>query len=262
MAIGLIIIGDEILSGKRTDSHFSAVIGLLKERGMQLDWVKYLRDDPQKITAILRQSFATPGIVFCCGGIGATPDDHTRRCAAEALGVPLVLHPEARALILARICEIAARHGHPVDETSADSRQRFRMGEFPEGAKIIPNPVNRIPGFSVGTHYFLPGFPEMAHPMMAWALDTYHQADFYQLDETEKSLIAYGAVEAVMTPLLEEIERDFPHIKVFSLPNLGTDGQRGYVELGVKGRSARLDEAFARLEEGVRKTGAKYQINA
>lgn len=262
MAVGLMIIGDEILSGKRADSHFSAVIRLLKERGMQLDWAEYLRDDPQRITAALRRSFAAGGMVFCCGGIGATPDDHTRRCAAEALGVPLVLHPEARELILARIREAAARHGRPVDETSADSRQRFRMGEFPEGAKIIPNPVNRIPGFSVGAHYFFPGFPEMAHPMMAWVLDTYHQADFYQLDEAEKSLLAYGAVEAVVTPLLEEIERDFPHVRVFSLPHLGGNGQRGYVELGVKGRSAGLDEAFARLEEGVRKTGAEYRINA
>lgn len=262
MAVGLMIIGDEILSGKRSDSHFSAVIRILKERGMQLGWAEYLRDDPKGITAALRRRFAEPGIVFCCGGIGATPDDHTRQCAAEALGVPLVLHPEAKALILERIREVAARHGRPVDETSPDSRQRFRMGEFPEGARIIPNPVNRIPGFSVGTHYFLPGFPEMAHPMMAWVLDTYHQADFYRLDEVERSLVVYGAVEAVVTPLLEEIERDFPSVRVFSLPHIGGAGQRGYVELGVKGSHAHLDAAFACLEEGVRKIGAEYKINA
>ncbi|MCM1129145.1 MAG: molybdopterin-binding protein [Alistipes senegalensis] len=261
MGVGLMIIGDEILSGKRSDSHFSAVVDILKVRGMRLDWAEYLRDDPERITAALRRSFAAPGIVFCCGGIGATPDDYTRRCAADALGVPLVLHPEAEVLILERIREVAARHGRTVDETAPDNRQRLRMGEFPEGARIIPNPVNRIPGFSVGTHYFFPGFPEMAHPMMEWVLDTYHRADFHLLEEAEKSLTAYGAVEAVMTPLLEEIERDFPAVKVFSLPHIGGAGQRGYVELGVKGSRTCLDEAFARLEEGVRQTGAEYTIN-
>ncbi|WAW10571.1 molybdopterin-binding protein [Oxalobacter vibrioformis] len=261
MAIGLIIIGDEILSGKRTDRHFSAAIGMLKKRGMQLDWAEYLSDDPQKITATLRRTFATGDMVFSCGGIGATPDDHTRRCAARALDVPLVLHPEAREKILERIRDFALQHGRPVDYDAPDNLQRLRMGEFPEGAAIILNPVNKIPGFSVGTHYFFPGFPEMAHPMMEWVLDTYHQADFFRIEHVEKSVTVYGAVEAMMTPMMEEIEREFQQIRVFSLPHIGMPGGRSYVELGVKGASAEVDEAFARLQEGLRQIHAEYEIN-
>lgn len=262
MAIGLIIIGDEIMSGKRTDRHFQTVIEILKKRGMQLDWAEYLSDDPKRITAVLRHSFMTSDIVFSCGGIGATPDDHTRKCAAEALNVPLVLHPEARERIYERIRDFAAQHGYPVDYEAPDNLQRLRMGEFPEGARIIPNPVNKIPGFSVGTHYFFPGFPEMAHPMMEWVLETYHQADFYQINHVEKSVTVYGAVEAMMTPLMEEIERHFQQIKVFSLPHIGKPGSYGYVELGVKGNPAQIDEAFGKLQKGLQRINAEYKINS
>ncbi len=93
MTIGLIIIGDEILSGKRIDAHFSRVVAVLAARGLQLGWAEYLGDDPARITATLQRSFATDDIVFCCGGIGATPDDHTRLAAANALERPLRLHP-------------------------------------------------------------------------------------------------------------------------------------------------------------------------
>src|SRR4051812_45075140 len=111
MAIGLIIIGDEILSGKRTDKHFPKVVEMLAERGMQLDWAEYLGDNPARITATLERVFATGDIVFSCGGIGATPDDHTRQCAAAALGVSLALHPEAKAKIEERIADMAREAG-------------------------------------------------------------------------------------------------------------------------------------------------------
>eukprot|EP01034_Spumella_vulgaris_P008226 gene8226-10467_t len=100
--IGLIIVGDEILSGKRSDKHLPKVIELLAQRGLSLSWVRLVGDDRDRITATLREAFAGGDVVFSCGGIGATPDDHTRQCAAAALGVDLVLHPEARQLIEAR----------------------------------------------------------------------------------------------------------------------------------------------------------------
>ncbi|MCL1886867.1 MAG: molybdopterin-binding protein [Betaproteobacteria bacterium] len=262
MAVGLIIIGDEIMSGKRSDRHFPAVIEILRKRGMQLNWAAYLNDDPKRITTVLRRSFAMPDIVFCCGGIGATPDDHTRRCAAEALNVPLVLHPQAREKIYERIRDFAVQHGRPVNYAAPDNLQRLKMGEFPEGAKIIPNPVNKIPGFFVGTHYFFPGFPEMAHPMMEWVLETYHQADYDQVHDVEKSVTVYGAVEAMMTPLMEEIERDFDQVKVFSLPHIGREGARSYVELGVKGDKIQVSDAFERLESGLRMIHVEYEINS
>jgi molybdopterin-biosynthesis enzyme MoeA-like protein len=93
MNFGLIIVGDEILSGKRQDKHLPKVIELLGARGLALAWARYVGDDRRLITEALRHAIASGDAVFCCGGIGATPDDHTRQCAAAALGVALELHP-------------------------------------------------------------------------------------------------------------------------------------------------------------------------
>ena len=89
MGFGLIVVGDEILSGRRQDKHFSKVVELLGARGLQLAWAEFVGDEPSRLTATLQRSFAGEDIVFSCGGIGATPDDHTRQCAAAALDVPL-----------------------------------------------------------------------------------------------------------------------------------------------------------------------------
>src|SRR6059058_6014566 len=82
--IGLIIVGDEILSGKRADKHLPKLIELLSARGLQLGWAEYVGDKPERITDTLKRAFASGDIVFSCGGIGATPDDH----AQPAAGVP------------------------------------------------------------------------------------------------------------------------------------------------------------------------------
>src|SRR5689334_21691212 len=102
MKFGAIIIGDEILSGKRKDGHLAKTIENLGTRGLELAWCNYLGDDPALITATLKRTFAGGDVVFSFGGIGATPDDHTRQCAASAAGVSLKLHPEAEAEIRAR----------------------------------------------------------------------------------------------------------------------------------------------------------------
>ena len=247
MSIGLIIIGDEIMSGKRADQHFPRVIDMLKARGLHLDWAEYLGDEPTRIIATLTRTFASGDIVFCCGGIGATPDDHTRQCAAAALGVPLVLHSDARAKIQERISDMAQKAGWAAEFDSPDNVRRLKMGEFPHGAQIIPNPVNKIPGFSVDTHYFVPGFPEMAAPMIEWALDTYHSSLFHQEQWLEKSALVFDALEASLTPLMEAIESRFPLVKIFSLPHIGGSTSRSFIELGVKGDPVQVDEAFGIL---------------
>ena len=88
MKIGLIIVGDEILSGKREDKRLAKVIELLAKRGMALSWVRYCGDEPEQLTADLAHAMRSGDLVFSCGGIGATPDDHTRQCAASAWGLP------------------------------------------------------------------------------------------------------------------------------------------------------------------------------
>ncbi|RCS59857.1 competence/damage-inducible protein A [Parvibium lacunae] len=241
MEIGLIIIGDEILSGRRTDKHFAKVLELLQIRGLGLSWVRYLGDDRTQIAAALRDSMSTNAVVFCCGGIGGTPDDHTRQAAALALSLPLVLHPEAAALIEQR-CQTT---GAPLTPA------RLRMAEFPAGAALIPNPYNNIAGFACGRHYFVPGFPVMAWPMIEWVLDQYYADHFHVATEASQSLRIYEVMEATLTPLMEQIEREFPAVKVFSLPSIGEDGQRRHIELGVKGDPSVVEAAFPVLLAGL-----------
>lgn len=256
--IGLIIIGDEILSGRRQDKHLAKAIELLGERGMALSWARYVGDDPASITADIQHALTSGDVVFSFGGIGATPDDHTRACAAEAIGQPLALHPEARELILARCREMAEQEGVPFEPESADTLRRLEMGRFPQGATIIPNPYNRIPGFSLaGRVHFVPGFPVMAWPMLAWVLDTLHADLRGQGLMREHSVVVYGAIESRLTPLMVEIESRFKPVKVFSLPSVDHPVHGRHIELGVKGHAPEVEVAFAALREGLIQFGAQ-----
>ncbi|MEW6677105.1 MAG: molybdopterin-binding protein [Pseudomonadota bacterium] len=247
MPFGLLIIGDEILSGKRTDKHFPALRDILAARGLALDWVLYLGDDRQRLAGALARSFAGDDVVFSCGGIGATPDDHTRQAAAQALGLPLELHPEAARLITERSREVG------LEATPG----RLEMGEFPRGADLIPNPYNRIPGFSIRNHWFVPGFPDMAWPMLKWVLDTHYVHLFHRNPQAEKAVIVRGLAEATLTPLMQDVEHRWPGIKVFSLPRLNPHTYE--IELGVKGDPAHIPAAFAWLREGVDKLGGQIE---
>jgi molybdopterin-biosynthesis enzyme MoeA-like protein len=264
MAIGLIIIGDEILSGKRADKHFPKVVELLTARGMQLGWAEYVGDDPKRITATIRRTLDSGDLVFSSGGIGATPDDHTRQCAAAALGVPLVLHPEARVRIEERTADMARAAGKEADFNSAENLHRLKMGEFPQGAEIIPNPYNKIPGFSIarsatGGHHFVPGFPVMAWPMIEWVLDTHYPHLLRKAAWLEKSVLVYEMAESTLTPMMEEIEAEFPEVKVFSLPSVGDENTRRHIELGVKGEPAQVAAAYGRMLAGLAGFDAEYQ---
>ncbi|WP_109482138.1 molybdopterin-binding protein [Paraburkholderia sp. C35] len=261
MAFGVIIIGDEILSGRRVDKHLPKVSQLLSARGLSLSWAEYIGDDPERITATLRRTFASGDIVFSTGGIGATPDDHTRQCAAAALAVPLELHPEAKVLIQERIREMhPASSPAPVDFNSPENLHRLNMGTYPRGASIIPNGYNKIPGFSFGDHHFVPGFPVMAWPMIEWVLDTKYQHLHHSTPHAEKSLLVFELPESTLTPLMEKIEHDFPGVRVFSLPSVG-DAERGgiyarrHIDLGVKGEPEAVAAAFVKLREGVHLLG-------
>ena len=264
MNFGVIIIGDEILSGKREDKHLPQVISLLAARGLSLAWARYVGDDPGLITATLRDALASGDVVFSCGGIGATPDDHTRQCAARALGVPLALHPQARALILERMREIAAEQGLPYEPEREDNVHRLNMGVFPVGAEIIPNPFNKIAGFSVaapaggeGGVHFVPGFPVMAWPMIEWVLD-HRYPHLHRSERTrEQSVIVFRAMESTLTPLMEDIEARFAGVKVFSLPSVDHPQWGRHIELGVKGAAEPVARAYAELLAGLRGHGAE-----
>jgi molybdopterin-biosynthesis enzyme MoeA-like protein len=244
--IGAYVIGDEILVGKRQDKHLQHLIEALAQRGLRLSWAQYLGDDPERLTAALRRSLASPDIVFSFGGIGATPDDHTRQCAAAAAGLPLELHPEAER-------EIRARFGGEA------TPQRLQMGEFPRGARIIPNPVNRVPAFALGEHHFVPGFPQMAWPMLEWVLDTRYRGLFGRDRWAEESILVYEAGESQLIAAMQAVEARYAGVKAFSLPSMGSDGSRRHVELGVRGDPAQVKEAAKALRGAVRAAGFPFE---
>ena len=243
---GAFIIGDEIIVGKRQDKHLTFLIGALAKRGLRLSWAHYLGDEPPRITAALKQSLASQDVVFSFGGIGATPDDHTRQCAAAALNVALRIHPDAER-------EIRARFGGEV------TPQRLQMGEFPVGSAIIPNPVNRIPGFSLRDHHFVPGFPQMAWPMVEWVLDTKYRDRFNAQAWKEQSILVFEAGESQLIPAMQAVEASYKGVKVFSLPSMGQDGSRIHVELGVRGDPAQVEPAMQQLRQMVGAAGFPYK---
>jgi molybdopterin-biosynthesis enzyme MoeA-like protein len=243
-AIGALIIGDEILSGKRTDRHLAHVIATLGARGLGLDWARYEGDDRARLTAALRESFARGDLVFAFGGVGATPDDHTRQAAAAARGVPLARHPEA-------LAEIEARFG-------ADAYpNRVLMADFPAGSAIIPNPVNRIASFSLDDHHFFPGFPQMAWPMLDWVLATRYPT-LAAPPSAERAIVVYGAGESQLLPVMDDNVARFTRVKLFCLPSFTTDGSRR-LELGVRGDPLEVDAALAHLIAGVQAGGFRWE---
>lgn len=257
MDIGLIIVGDEILSGKRADRHMPKVIELLAARGLPLAWVRYAGDVRERITRDLRDAFASGDAVFCCGGIGATPDDHTRQCAAAALGRELVLHPQARDLIIERMRDVAAEQGVAFEPDRADNVHRLNMGMFPAGAEIIPNPYNKIPGFAIGNVFFVPGFPVMAWPMIEWVLDHKLAHLHHRGRHAERSVIVFGSMEATLTPLMERIEQRFSGVRVFSLPSFDHAQWGRHIELGVKGDPTVVNGAWPELLQGLQDLGVR-----
>jgi molybdopterin-biosynthesis enzyme MoeA-like protein len=164
------------------------------------------------------------------------------------------LHPEAQALIEQRGREVAAEKGEVYVPARADNIQRLQMGVIPQGAALIPNAYNRIPGFSCrgpggGVVYFTPGFTVMAWPMMAWVLDTHYARWFKRADAwRERSVIVRGTAESVLTPVMERVETAHPRVKVFSLPSVDHPEWGAHIDLGVKGPADAVDPAFADLK--------------
>ncbi len=229
--IGVLIIGDEILSGRRKDTHLAAVIERLAPRGLRLSWAQMIGDEVSLIEATLRRSFAAGSITFCFGGIGATPDDLTRAAAAAAFDQPLVRHAEAERRIIAQFGATAFPH-------------RVFMADLPASADLIPNPVNQVAGFSLANHYFMPGFPNMAHPMLDWVLAnplTHIGSEHY----CEQAVWTLDATESDLMPIMNHLSAAFADLKLFSLPTL--QAGRRLIELGFKGEQARVIDAMAEL---------------
>lgn len=242
MEFGTLIIGDEILSGKRQDKHFEYLKKTLKKYGLSLSWVKYIQDDSKDIIQSIRQSIKSNTIVFSFGGIGATPDDFTRQAAADAFELHLTRNDEAVKLIEEQFGEGA----YP---------KRVLMADIPKGALLIPNEINKIPGFKINGHHFLPGFPEMAWPMVEWILNTHYKQLLNQNDFAEASIWINDVSESKLIDLMNEIVKKYPEIKLFSLPKLEP---MKTIELGVKGPSKLVAEAIQEIQVKIVNLGYEW----
>ena len=245
---GAIIIGDEILSGKRTDKHFTWLAGVMAQRGLRLSWAEYLGDDRARLASVFRRTRESGDVVFSFGGIGNTPDDHTRQAVAAALGVELELHPEGYEELKVRFA------GEEVTD------KRRLLVTFPAGVQIVPNPFNRIPGFMANEHYFVPGFPQMAHPMIEWVLDTFYRDQFKAVDGViEKAYLLTGptAYESALLDLMEHIVATYPMLRLFSLPSL-VGKERKHLELGVEGAPGLVDKAMEEIRIEIEKRGITW----
>jgi molybdopterin-biosynthesis enzyme MoeA-like protein len=251
MGFAAIIIGDEIIRGKRQDKHFAKLLELLTARGLTLDRLTYIGDNPARLTDVLRHSLASDDVVFSFGGIGITPDDRTRQCAADAASLALEIHPEARVVISEVMIEMKREV----------TNELLQFGAYPQGSRIIPNPVNRIPGFSFRDHHFVPGFPQMAWPMIEWVLDTYYPERFHGTPESEKSIFVWGGNEGTLLPLMKQLENDYPGLLVSSLPSFGDAATPAHVELGVRGTPIQVESAFAVMCAEVTALGFQHTLD-
>lgn len=239
MHIGAVIIGDEILRGKRQDKHFNQLQIMLAQRGLELSWTLIVGDDPQQLERALRYSMSSDDLVFSFGGIGATPDDRTRQTVAKIADIPLIPHPEATAEIEARFGEAA----YP---------NRILMGYLPEGSRIIPNTINRIPGFSYANHHFTPGFPEMAWPMVEWVLDNLYAHLKNQCPAAEQIIFVQRGRESDLLPVMNQIVNDYPQLKLSSLPHLGDPP---HIEFSLRGELDQVEQAMQLIKTAIVQAG-------
>ena len=238
---GVVVIGDEILCGKRTDKHLPHVIEVLQARGMQVAWSTAVGDHPKRLVHALQLSQLDVLPVLCFGGIGATPDDQTRQAAADAFGTGLARHPDAAAMIEGQFGEDA----YP---------NRIRMADLPEDCLLIPNPHNRIPGFTLYDHHFFPGFPSMAWPMLDWVLEHYYP--HHAARDIEKSVRVFHVRESDLVQLMDELSAGPGGAKIFSLPHTGGIPS---IEIGFRGEQFAVEAAFSELLAVLSTRGLEFE---
>lgn len=204
-----LIIGTEILNRRRSDKHFDFVTKALAQKGHRLSGSFIIEDDPALIVQTIQFIAAQQNaVLFSFGGIGSTPDDHTRKCASMALrDGSLPLHEEAKEIIVNKLGENAYPYS-------------VRMAELPEGATLLENPVNQMPAFALDErYYFMPGFPEMSHPMVKKIIEKLlpNKRNYY------RHTLTALCKENIFIDLMEKMPKE---VEYSSLPKLYTDGWR------------------------------------
>lgn len=237
-----VIIGTEILNGRRQDSHF----GFLKEELLRRNWEfaasLTIADKPELIEKIFALVKSDPqSVMFCFGGIGATPDDYTRVAAASVFrNKAMQIHEEAKKLIIERFKEEAYPY-------------RIQMANLPVGAGLLHNPITNVPGFYLDERFFFtPGFPQMAHPMVREALDRFYPNN---ITKTRLTLTAYCGENAII-----DIMQKLPDsIEFSSLPAITPSGLHVVISLASYDE-AKVQEWFAFFQKELIKKGISFVL--
>jgi molybdenum cofactor synthesis domain-containing protein len=234
----LLVIGDEILSGRTQDKNVAQVAAWLNVQGIRLSEVRVVGDDTAAIVAAVNALRAGNDYLFTTGGIGPTHDDITVDAVAEALGVGVVIHPEARA-ILERYYE--SRGGL--------NEARLRMARVPDGAELIPNRMSGAPGIQIGNVFLMAGVPAITAGMLD-ALTGTLEGGLPVLAQTVGSWVA----ESEIADLLRETERDHDGCAIGSYPFF-REGRVGANFVVRSTDEGRLEECCAALAAGLRALG-------
>jgi molybdenum cofactor synthesis domain-containing protein len=233
----LLIIGNEILSGRTQDANLSYIAKGLNEVGVRLMEARVIPDVAETIVATVNEIRSQFDYVFTTGGIGPTHDDITSECVARAFGVPLILHPEAKALLEA---------GYKPGELN---EARLRMAHVPEGAALIKNPVSRAPGFRIGNVFVMAGVPQIMRAMFD---EIRH--DLKGGRPVQSRTVACHLAEGTLAKDLGEVQGRYPDLEIGSYP-FYRQGQFG-VSLVLRGTdAARLDEAAGEVAAMIRRLG-------
>jgi molybdenum cofactor synthesis domain-containing protein len=225
----VLVIGDEILSGRTADVNLNAIARYLAARGVDLAEARFVPDAPQSIVAAVNALRARYDYLITTGGIGPTHDDITADCVAEAFGVALVEDPEI-------IAEMTARHGQPPNPA------RRRMARIPIGGSKVKNPIAGAPGFQIGNVFVLAGVPEVMRGMLEDLGDRMRGG----APVVSRTVRVEGSPESLLAGPLERAAKAFPALAMGSYPYFGHAGYGA--SLVVRGLDRdELDRAVAAL---------------
>ena len=233
----LAVIGDEILSGRTQDKNVSQLATWLNEQGIRLAEVRIVPDDSARIVEAVNALRSRYDYLFTTGGIGPTHDDITVDAIAAAFDVPVVVHPQARAIL----------EDYYRDRPGGLTDARLRMARVPEGAELLPNPTSGAPGVKMGNVFILAGVPHIAATMLE-ALTGKLEGGRPMVSIT----VGARAAESEVADLLRDTEAAHPGVAIGSYPFF-KDGRYGanFVIRSEDGELARItgDALSERLRE-------------
>lgn len=241
---GLLVIGDEILSGRTKDVNIAATAEFCTDLGIALTEVRVVPDIEEMIVAAVNALRARYTYVFTTGGIGPTHDDITAEAIAKAFGVDLPINAEARAMLEARW------NATGTEVTNA----RLRMARIPEGAALIVNAVSAAPGFRIGNVHVMAGVPVIMRAMLESIAPTLQGGQ-----KVESRTVSAAVGEGALGDPLGEIQSRYDDIKIGSYPQMGHT--HILTHLVLRGADvARLEEATAQVQALVDSLHAKKNI--